>query len=173
MADAWLLASAGIAGAVPDSVRRTAPRRAGRTWWAPMARAVPEYESGGAGEISSGDGRGLSRGFSRCDVVERLAPEASPALKVPTFAASGISIQKHAGWRPIPPRIVLALDAASSVSAKTRARAPAPHRATTPGPDPASRWLPSESRQCWRRSPGCRGCRISRPFRSNSCGWRS
>src|SRR6266567_3792037 len=46
-------------------------------------------------------------------------------------------------------------------------------RIVTPGPDPAWRWLLSGSRRCWRRSPGCRACRISRPFRSSSGEWRS
>jgi len=43
----------------------------------------------------------------------------------------------------------------------------------TPVPGPASHWRPSRSRRCWRRSPDCPACRISRPFRSNSCEWRS
>jgi len=43
----------------------------------------------------------------------------------------------------------------------------------TQGPGPAWRWLLSKSRRCWRRLPGCRACRIFRPFRSSSGGWRS
>jgi hypothetical protein len=48
-----------------------------------------------------------------------------------------------------------------------------PHRLATPNPDPAWHWRPSGSRRCWRRSPDCPGCRISRLSRSSSCGWRS
>src|ERR1700722_5239008 len=70
LAHAWLLASVGVAGAVPDSVRRTAPWGVGPTWWAPMARAVPEHEPGRAGEISAGHGGGLQRRFTRSGVVD-------------------------------------------------------------------------------------------------------
>src|SRR5271165_3388578 len=69
LADAWLLAGSGIAGAVPDSVRRAAPRRTGRAWRRPMARALPEYESGGAGEIPESDGRGLQLRFARYRIL--------------------------------------------------------------------------------------------------------
>ena len=48
-----------------------------------------------------------------------------------------------------------------------------PYTRATPSPDPAWHWRPSESRRCWRRSPDCPGCRISRRSRSSSCGWRS
>ena len=46
-------------------------------------------------------------------------------------------------------------------------------RILTPGPDRAWHSRPSGSPRYWRRSRGCRACRISRPCRSNSCGWRS
>src|SRR5208282_3704327 len=59
LADAWLLASVGIARALPDFVRRPAARWTGRAWWARMARALSEHESGGAGEIPEGDGGGV------------------------------------------------------------------------------------------------------------------
>src|SRR5271165_3354664 len=39
--DAWLLAGVGIAGAVPDSVRRPAAWRARRAWWPRLRTRLP------------------------------------------------------------------------------------------------------------------------------------
>lgn len=56
LADTRLLAGTGIAGTVPDSVRRTWAWGAGTAWWAALRTRLPEDESGGAGKASAGNG---------------------------------------------------------------------------------------------------------------------
>src|SRR5580692_1047686 len=59
LAHAWLLASAGIAGAVPNPVRWTGRPRASPQSRMALPRSLPQHESGGAGKIPESDGRGI------------------------------------------------------------------------------------------------------------------
>src|ERR1700689_4217585 len=59
LGDAGLLAGSGIAGPEPGPVRRAGPPRASPQSRMALPRSLPEHESGRAGEISKGDGRGI------------------------------------------------------------------------------------------------------------------
>src|SRR5579863_6654599 len=56
LANAWLLASAGIAGLVPDPVWRTRPRRTRRPARPPLRSWLPQYVPGRAREVPQSDG---------------------------------------------------------------------------------------------------------------------
>src|SRR5579863_9336076 len=82
----WILASSGIAGAMPNSLR---PSR--RTWGtrsgSPLERSLQEDDTGGAGKIPAGDGRGFRHwtiGWREGNVVNsrtRNQPEADVRRK--------------------------------------------------------------------------------------------
>src|SRR5580700_6596681 len=65
LADARFLASVGIAGVVPDSVRRSGRPRTSPQPGMALPGSLPEDDAGGAGEVSPGNGGRLQRRFVR------------------------------------------------------------------------------------------------------------
>src|SRR5579863_4523672 len=69
LASTYVLASFGITGAVPDSVRRAGRPRASPQPGMALPRPLPEPDAGGAREIPAGDGGGLHCRCARYGVV--------------------------------------------------------------------------------------------------------
>jgi hypothetical protein len=203
LANPRLLASACIAGTVPNSIRWTGRPRSRPQ--APLAGPLQEDDSGRAGKIPPSPARRLRirisrregyvigstvrvgtgafgclrwwnqklepqrtrrkslhiglclreprvlRGssFSRQPMPEQLV-EINVKLKIPTLSLQTSQGQEW-GARFLPSTLLLVPPGLAPARRPRRLSRTWAWLIPTPGPDPASRWLPSGSRRCWRR----------------------